>query len=245
MKTLVKLSAVALVLAWASSAWAQVDNRNGRVVITGNTTAGLKLAFYTFTETGSTSGAIAAGAQGASNAFGQNDNLDFSFVLGDIGAGAVAPTLLRGGTIELALRSSSAAGYILQATVTTDIDPANTQANGELTLDDFGWGISAQPVCNGDKANCVETGHTLGQPIFDATAVSTADPFPIFGAGETLSQLTTTQTILNGGRITLRGQSNATNNALIVPTTYGIAPGMYAELATFTVTVAYTLSPAP
>lgn len=248
MRRIVSFSALALAMTWASSAIAQ--NRTGTVRITGRASSAIKLSFWDFTQTGNTSGATAA-EQNVSGVATQDDPLAVVFDVGDIGAGATNPTALRGGTVTIALRSS-ATSYTLSAqavatgtTTTVPLVPwAGTGTWGnDLTLQDFGWGIGA-PSCSGVR--CDATGGGTGHnpvPAFQAD-VTTFDPanVPLNYGGANVTQITTAQTIMTGGKISLQGLATDTTNALLLPTTYALAAGLYSPVEAFDVTITYTLA---
>lgn len=175
---------------------------------------------------------------GATQTGSNSDNAPLAYTanFGDIAAynGTSGAAVAK---IGMYLRSNAA--FTLSATVAST-GLAATPSSGDITLKDFGYGVPD----GGIKATSTGTGRSVKDITTNNYNLSPTTE--VAGAASafthTLDELSTTGTVLKGGRISFGGNVNDTENALAVVPEYVLMPQYYTPGTNFDVTVTYTIA---
>lgn len=170
------------------------------------------------------------------NGKSQDNALDYTLDLGEVSVQPTRDNGMRGGVVDLILRSNTS--YVLTATVT---GTGFGTTDDEFKLSDIGFGMPAAAIApSGDRARNDGTQLMDGRFDADPLAARVENGAPAFAA--TLEDLQGGVPVLRGERISLGGSLSSPNNGLIVSTRYAVLPQFFRGNTRFEATVVYTMS---
>lgn len=162
--------------------------------------------------------------------------LDYTLDLGQVGVVPGRDNGLRGGAVNLILRSNTP--YLLSASV---VAQGFGSRPDEMQLSDIGFGLPRSAIApSGDKARSEGTQHLDTRFDSDPIAATVRNGAPVFDA--TLEDLQGGAPLLRGDRISYGGGLQSPTNGLVVSTRYAVLPQYFRGNSDFEATVVYTIS---